>query len=502
MRFFTKKQILGLVETMKIMQDRLTEAIVWNTEEGMNGLADLQEAAVAIGNNIEQEKNSGDIVTILEKYCEDIYICSMEQGQSDRKMHLFSMKNMMETIEHKIETKIPVDKIKIVFMPYKADMWTSLESIWYAAEADENYEVKVVPIPYYDIADMKNIHMKYDGDRFPPYVRITSYKEYAMEEEHPEMIFIHNPYDECNNLTRVPAYYYSSNLKKNTELLVYSPYFTVGSFNRKSQEFMFTAPGVYYSDYVIAQSQRVKEIFESYGHNEEKIIAFGSPKIDAIVKNNKNTQKLPETWTKKLSNKKIFLLNTHLSYFPKAFQYAESPDNYAVKFHKEILDTFLNREDCGLIWRPHPLMKNMLQGRFPECLDFINYFERQILQSTNGIIDETGDYAKAFYCSDALISTWSSLINEYMATGKPILIIQRMVNEEVNKISPINRNVNYFRIGKNKMTFADFRDNVLQGNDFMYEERMEAVRKAFPNMDGNAGNKILEFLTNKLRGGK
>ena len=96
---------------------------------------------------------------------------------------------------------------------------------------------------------------------------------------------------------------------------------------------MFTAPGVYYSDYVIAQSQRVKEIFESYGHNEEKIIAFGSPKIDAIVKNNKNTQKLPETWTKKLSNKKIFLLNTHLSYFPKAFQYAESPDNYAVKFH-------------------------------------------------------------------------------------------------------------------------------------------------------------------------
>lgn len=124
------------------------------------------------------------------------------------------MKNMMETIEHKIETKIPVDKIKIVFMPYKADMWTSLESIWYAAEADENYEVKVVPIPYYDIADMKNIHMKYDGDRFPPYVRITSYKEYAMEEEHPEMIFIHNPYDECNNLTRVPAYYYSSNLKK------------------------------------------------------------------------------------------------------------------------------------------------------------------------------------------------------------------------------------------------------------------------------------------------
>lgn len=69
---------------------------------------------------------------------------------------------------------------------------------------------------------------------------------------------------------------------------------------------MFTAPGVYYSDYVIAQSQRVKEIFESYGHNEEKIIAFGSPKIDAIVKNNKNTQKLPEIWTKNCLIKRYF----------------------------------------------------------------------------------------------------------------------------------------------------------------------------------------------------
>ncbi|MDD6178847.1 MAG: CDP-glycerol glycerophosphotransferase family protein [Clostridium sp.] len=484
------------------MQDRLTEAIVLNTEEGVNGLADLQEAAVIIGNNIEREKNSGDIITILEEYCEEIYVCSIKQGSSERRICLYSMKNIIETIENKIITEIQTDKIKIVFMPYKADMWTSLESIWHAAECDENYEVKVVPIPYYDISDMKNIHMKYDGDRFPSNVKITSYKEYVMEEEHPEMIFIHNPYDECNNLTRVPACYYSSNLKKNTELLVYSPYFTVGSFNRESQEFMFTAPGVYYSDYVIAQSQRVKEIFESYGHDEEKIIAFGSPKIDAIIKNNKNIQELPEIWTKKLSGKKIFLLNTHLSYFPKAFQYASSTDNYAVKFHKEILNAFLNREDCGLIWRPHPLMKNMLQGRFPECLDFINYFEKEIMQSTNGIIDETGDYAKAFYCSDALISTWSSLINEYMVTGKPILIMQRMINEEVNKVSPINRNANYFRIGKNKMTFANFRDNVLQGIDFMYEERMETVRKAFPNMDGHAGDKILEFLINKLRGGK
>ena len=39
-------------------------------------------------------------------------------------------------------------------------------------------------------------------------------------------------------------------------------------------------------------------------------------------------------------------------------------------------------------------------------------------------IDRSGDYRAAFSCSDAMITTYSSMINEYMATGKPIMIFQ------------------------------------------------------------------------------
>lgn len=169
-------------------------------------------------------------------------------------------------------------------------------------------------------------------------------------------------------------------------------------------------------------------------------------------------------------------------------------DNQAVQFHQEILNIYLKNEDCALIWRPHPLLKSSLTAGFPEILDFVSYFENEVRNADNGIVDESGDYFDAFYCSDALISTWSSLINEYMVTKKPILIMQKKMPQDIEQQSPLKRNINYFRLGEECISFEQFRDNVLTGKDPLYEKRIEAVQEAFPNLDGSAGEKIYSFL--------
>ena len=69
--------------------------------------------------------------------------------------------------------------------------------------------------------------MRYEGDCLPTGVPIVKWEDYRLEEERPDIIFIHNPYDDGNNLTSVHPFYYSSNLKKYTQCLVYSPYFTL-----------------------------------------------------------------------------------------------------------------------------------------------------------------------------------------------------------------------------------------------------------------------------------
>lgn len=69
-------------------------------------------------------------------------------------------------------------KLEIVFMPYKASMWDSLESIWIAANEDSKCECYVVPIPYYvKNADVNLIEFHYEGEQFPGEVPITHYSK-------------------------------------------------------------------------------------------------------------------------------------------------------------------------------------------------------------------------------------------------------------------------------------------------------------------------------------
>lgn len=504
MRIYKKKEILNLIESIRKIHQRLFGIIQRDKDKKIECLNILQETAIAIGESLEATNESDvvSLVRILEEYCEDVYQCSIAENLKDNKVYLDQMDKKILAVKNKLLDEIENDKLEVVFLPYKADMWTSMESIWKASMKDPDCNVTVVPIPYYDIGNTNNIQLKYELDRFPSYVETVNYKNYCLEEKHPDMIFIHNPYDEYNTLTRVPESYYSSSLKEVCGWLIYSPYFTVGTYKPESQEFMFTMPGVYNADYVIAQSQKTKELFERYGKESNKVLAYGSPKIDAVINSEKEYGNIPMEWKEKLEGRKVFLLNTHLSYFPKAYLYANSVDNYALKFHREIIKTFLNRDDCALIWRPHPLLKNMLQDKFPELLEFVQYFEKTVREADNGIVDEQGSYFESFSCSDAMISTWSSLINEYMVTRKPILIMQRRIDAEIDKRSPINRNVNYFRVGKDRITFQQFRDNVIKGFDPLYELRMEAVKNAFPNLDGMAGEKIYNYLKRIYNGGK
>lgn len=381
---------------------------------------------------------------------------------------------------------------KALFLPYKASMWTSLESIWLEAMADPNCDAKVVVIPYNDLGIYEEREkFNYEGDKFPDYVPIIHYNDYDIAKEQPEMIFIHNPYDDFNSVTRVPEKYYSVNLKPYTKCLVYSPYFTIGRYYPGKGDFQYTMPGVYNADKIIVQSEYVKKIFEEFNHPSDKLLAVGSPKVDAIINMNKKSAEIPIEWREKISGKKIFLLNTHLYYFVR---YNEK----AIKNHKEILDTFLRRKDCALIWRPHPLMKTMLRNKYDNYIDFIERMEYAIENSDNCVIDTTGNYSIAFRCSDALISTYSSLVNEYMITGKPVLIFQRRPAQTDAELFPVNYLYNYYRYGAGSMTYNQFIDMVISGDDPLREERMKMLSNAFLNFDGTAGEKAYKKIVEEI----
>ena len=194
-----------------------------------------------------------------------------------------------------------------VFLPYKVSMWDSLESVWKAADADPNCDAYVIPIPYFDKnpdGSFKEEH--YEGNQYPNYVPVTHYDTFDFGKHMPDVIYIHNAYDDWNLVTSVHPDFYSRNLKNYTEELVYIPYFVLGEIDPDNEQavegmkhFCFM-PGIINADKVIVQSENMKKIYvreylkAAKGHGftgkhldraylERKFLGTGSPKIDKVL---------------------------------------------------------------------------------------------------------------------------------------------------------------------------------------------------------------------------
>ena len=499
MRKAVKQQIIQLIDTILEAHIEIKKSI---DSEAFNNarsiLADCQDCAVMVGNTIEQfDDSQSEIITKLERYCEQLFIIhgqleSNQQSSAEIKKILDA--NVKE-IRNEILNKIKVE-LKVVFMPYKASMWTSLESVWKAADADPDCEAKVVVIPYATLDSKQQLdHIEYEADKFPEYVPITHYSEYSLEKEQPDMIFIHNPYDGGNNVTRIPEKYYSFNLKKYTEKLIYSPYGMMGFYNPDKGAFMCDTSAVFFADKVLVQSEKVKQIYIDQGVSREKLCALGSPKVDAIVNNKKQPVIYPDGWEDKLKGRKVFLLNTHLSYFVNGYIYTKNypgRKDYAKVAHDAIFNRLIDAENCALIWRPHPLLKDMLKSReLYDSLEYVEQLEQRIADSSNAVLDTNGDYSISFRISDALVTTYSSMISEYMISGKPTYVYQQCLNEDLCRKSPVSYLNNYFRTKDGRPPqFLEFVEMVLSGEDYKYEQRMQDVHRAFSNLEGTIGAKI------------
>lgn len=311
MRKSQKKQIEDILGLLDQAHTAIKKAVeTKNTEIALTLLEQSQDLAIRVGGIIEESLGE-DFVTvgILESYCEQLYqtyeMIRQQQTVNIGKIYK-NLRRELIRIENSVKNDISV-RACAVFLPYKASMWDSLESIWKAADADPDCDAYVVPIPYFDKnPDGSFRQMHYEGDQYPKDVPVVSWEEYNLEAEHPDAVYIHNPYDECNHVTSVHPAFYSKNLRNYTDCLVYIPYFILNEIEPDDQRavdgmkhFCFT-PGTIYADRVIVQSENMRQIYinefskaaREMGLSgeyvdrkslEKKFLGLGSPKIDKVL---------------------------------------------------------------------------------------------------------------------------------------------------------------------------------------------------------------------------
>lgn len=454
MRKHVKKDLLEIIKQLDKANETIRKkAEALSQEQALSVLAECQQSALTMGNRIEEDEGEGtQTVTLLEQYCEEVYsLCVNWNNVQAVEKGIKHIKGLLYKISDSIRYDLPDSKVEVVFLPYKASMWDSLESVWMAARDDENCNAYVIPIPYFDKnPDGSFAEMHYEGDEYPDYVPITRYDEYDFERRHPDIIYIHNPYDEWNHVTSVHPFFYSKNLKKFTDKLVYIPYFVLGEVNPeneeaiKKMEHFCTVPAVLYADKVVVQSEDMRKVYikvitDWLGKEkarelniEEKILGLGSPKFDKISSVRKEDIEIPEGWQKIIqkpdgSSKKIILYNTGVDALLK------HSDKMLAKI-KDVLRIFKeNQEEVALLWRPHPLIRATIESMRPELWQEYSAIVEQYREESWGIYDDTADMDRAIAISDAYYGDGSSLVQLYQKTGKPVMIqnveiIENIVN--------------------------------------------------------------------------
>lgn len=437
MKKYKKKEMLETVSMLLKANDLIIETnIKGGSADIIDALTVCQEMAISLGSYIETLGEMGDFaVHILEDYCENVY--QMSVNLTDEKISKKISKKIIKqltALSNHIRYEFSDDKKEIVFLSYQASMWDSMESVWKAASEDESCVTYVIPIPYYNMnPDGSMGQMQYDGDKYPSDVPITSWKEYSMEERRPDIVYVHNPYDDWNKVTRIHPAYFSRELKKHVDTLVYIPYFV--AVNDKVESHLCVTPVTIRADKIFVQSSQVRKTyieelkkFESEnnckgisGDIEEKVIAIGSPKYDKVGSYHFNIDDLPIEWKNIIcradgTRKKVVLYNTSIQNLLTHNEKMIMKIDNSLRVFKEY------KEDIALIWRPHPLIYATLQSMRPNLLNDYKAIVNKYCSAGWGIYDDTSDMNRAIAVSDAYYGDGGSMLELYKATGRAILL--------------------------------------------------------------------------------
>lgn len=410
-------------------------------EEAALVLEDCQDAAIGVGKAIdESEGEDTNTVRALEEYCEILYfihedlLAGLPVNASDIANRL---RKILKQVQRCFWKEIKVKK-EVVFLPYKASMWDSLESVWKKYEADEEWEAKVIPIPYYDKnPDGTFCELHYEGNEYPEYVPITDFKTYDLEKNHPDEIYIHNPYDEANYVTSVEPYYYSKKIKNYTDKLIYIPYFVLSEPDPNSiaslevMSHLAQVPGVIHAHEVIVQSENMRKCYieamvmlageQTRSIWEKKIKGTGSPKFDKVVNVTKADVEIPADWKNKIckedqTQRKVILYNTSVTAL------LQQSEDMLDKI-KDVFAFFQTKTDnVVLLWRPHPLIKATISSMRPELWNEYEKIVEWYKKEDFGIYDDTADLDRAIAIADAYYGDSSSVVQLCQKVKMPIMI--------------------------------------------------------------------------------
>ena len=157
----------------------------------------------------------------------------------------------------------------VALLPCRVKWWSSMESLWkYYSSRPEEYEVHVLPVFYFDCDYEGNVGQKHDErNLFPSEVPVEACESFDFAGIHPDIIVTQVPFDSYSTSFTLHEFFYSTNLVKLTDELIYVPCFDVEDPKKQGDKAevaistLVEQPAVINADRVILPTEKLKEVY-------------------------------------------------------------------------------------------------------------------------------------------------------------------------------------------------------------------------------------------------
>ena len=392
-------------------------------------LEQAQGLAIQLGELIEKNEGEGtEAVRHLEEYCEAAFLLHeslLRQGSEEPKELFAKLNASLEAAGSCLEKEIPTQK-EILFLPWKRTMWHTMEPTYRKWAGDPSCRVTVIPLPYYEKKPDNSFGALFcDAAQFPDDIPVTHYENYDFASRQPDLIYIQNPYDECNYTSSIHPFFYSKNLKQFTEQLIYLPWFQTAEIesgderSRKSMEHYVSVPGVVNADRVIVQSERMRDTYIDFLTNwagehtkekwEKKIVSEETAAAEGIFC---SAQK-PHNDDKA---RKTVLYYTSVSIL---IEHGKS----ALEKMREVFRLFQKqKERVELLWWADPLIEKVLPEEDPALFAEYRALAESFAGDNIGRLADTSDEEAVFSECDAYYGDPGSIVRRFLLAGLPVMI--------------------------------------------------------------------------------
>ena len=372
-------------------------------------------------------------------------------------------------------------KIKVLFILQYIPSWEKGDFLYNYLRQQQDFDVYILCVPN----DIKNqtsneVYEYLSQKDYKIINAVTDSGWYNINSLKPDYIFTFRPYDSF-----MPTNYSANELSKSGKLcnIIYGPPMTTELQEVVYNKYFFDYVSIFFSENL--ESQEYFENKHSLGVKTglQKAPFCGMPILEYIHKGKFIDES--SAWGE--------INKTKILWTPR-WNTDEKIGGSHFFDYKEVICSLPKKERCNVMIRPHPLMFSNFENTGEMTKDKYGEFLSEC-EKNDIIIDFSKSYLHTFADTDILITDLSSIVQEFLILGKPIIYCPP--TSSVHHTKTMDRIISSCYVANNSTELISIIHELLQGHDKLSQARKSVLKELF----GNTINESCSLICNILRTG-